>query len=57
VLTLFGDSQGIELTFLRAVDFADDLPVEFLPIGDFSIRTGRKQLILFRMEDDLFEEG
>lgn len=57
MLALLHHGQGINLTLLRAIDLPDDLPIEFLPVGDLPIGAGRQQLVLFGVENHLLEEG
>jgi hypothetical protein len=54
VLSFMSNIQGIEFT-IRALDRTDNLPIEFLPISNLSIRSSSKNLVLFGVENSLFE--
>lgn len=50
-----GDIDGIEF-FLGALDGSDNLPIIFLPVGDFVIGSGCQYLVLLWVDDGLLED-
>lgn len=55
VFSLFCDCQSVELSFIRSVNLPNDLAIKFLPVGNLPVGSSRQQLVLLRMEHDLFE--
>ena len=57
VLALLHDGKSIQLSGLRAVQHADGLAIEAVPVGDLAIRSGGEELRLIRVEHHLLEHG
>lgn len=57
VLSLLHDGQGVDLTNWGAVEHADGLSVEAVPVGDLAVRSSGQQLRLVWVVKHLLEHG
>ena len=52
-----GDSKGIDLASLRAIEHSDGLTIEAVPVGNLSVATSGQNLRLIGMVQNLLEHG
>jgi len=57
VLSSLSNSQGVDLSSVRAVEHSDGLSIEAVPVGDFSIAAGGEHLRLIWVIEHLLEHG
>lgn len=57
VLTRLSDGESVDFTSLRAIEHADSLAVEAVPVGNLTVRASRQHLRLIRVVEDLLEHA
>lgn len=53
----FSDSESVDFTCLRAIEHADSLTVEAVPVGNLAVRASGEHLRLIGMVEDLLEHA